>query len=445
MLDMQFKSTKGNTEPVSFLTAMRNGLAKDGGLYVPDFIPKLSGQFWNTLSEYSLQEIGYRMARPFLEEELPEKGLRNIIDEALNFDIPLVPLSENRYILELFHGPTLAFKDVGARFMARIFANESKKNKQELVILVATSGDTGGAVAHGFADVSGVHVCLLYPGGKVSALQEKQMTTAGGNVSALEVKGTFDDCQYMVKKAFTDAELSRQMILSSANSINIARLLPQSFYYVYALSRLPQKQRERAVFSVPSGNFGNLTAGLMAMKMGMPATLFIAATNSNDVVPVYLEKGIFQPRTSQSTISNAMDVGNPSNFARIKHLLSDSHAAIKDHVLGYSATDAQTRKCIREVYEKTGYILDPHSAIGYLAAQQFAENADEPPVQIILGTAHPAKFREVVEQEIGDDIELPAALARCMKKEKQSHSIDADYEALKRFLQDHYVESSPSI
>ncbi len=432
---MQLISTRGKSKAVPFMQAMTNGLADDGGLYVPQKMPKLSSAFWKSLSSQSLQQIGLVMAEPYLGDELSEDYLREVITEALNFEIPLIPLPDNRYILELFHGPTLAFKDVGARFMARLFSRQAKQFERDAVILVATSGDTGSAVAHGFLNVPGIHVCLLYPSGKVSTLQEQQMTALGGNIAALEVNGTFDDCQRMVKEAFADSDLSRKMIISSANSINVARLLPQSFYYAHAVAQLP-KNENAPVFSVPSGNLGNITAGIMAMQMGLPVRRFLAATNSNDILPKYLGEGVFEPRSSHRTISNAMDVGDPSNFARIRYLFDHSHAAIREHIWGEAFTDDAVRDCIGRVYLKTGYVLDPHTAVGYLAAEAFREQTGDEAPQIVLGTAHPAKFREVVEEATGEAVELPNRLEACFKKDKKSVAVAPDVRELKAFLLD---------
>lgn len=430
---MNFISTQRNAEPISFSEAMIRGLAPDGGLYIPESIPKLSESFWNSLHGKTLAETGFEMARPFINDIDPEQ-LKALIEDAYDFEAPLVHLKDHYYILELFHGPTLAFKDFGARFMARIFSAFRKTTDQDVIILAATSGDTGSAVARGFLGVEGFKVCLLYPSGKVSKIQEQQLTTAGQNVLALEVEGTFDDCQHMVKQAFTDAELNEILVLSSANSINIARLLPQSFYYAYALGQL--EESTAPVFSIPSGNFGNLTAGLLAHKMGMPAGQFIAATNINDVVPEYLRTGQFQPRPSRQTISNAMDIGNPSNFVRIQHLFNGSWQEITKRMTGASFTDEQTREAIKRIYGETGYLLDPHTAVGYLAAEQYTEKAGIP--HIILSTAHPSKFRDSIEPLIDEEISLPEQLAECMRMEKKSVKLNPNYSSLKAVLKENY-------
>ncbi|MEL7833959.1 threonine synthase [Fodinibius sp. Rm-B-1B1-1] len=438
---MKYISTNDKTPPVSFSEAALQGLAPDGGLYLPQSWPQLPNSFWDQLGQKSLQDIGFEVSRLFvdsLEDELLEEN----ISEALNFDAPLVSLGNHVYVLELFHGPTLAFKDFGARFMSRIFSAMRGGSDQDLVILAATSGDTGSAVAQGFLGVEGIQVCLLYPKGKVSYIQEQQLTTAGQNVTALEVEGTFDDCQRMVKAAFSDRSLNEKLQLSSANSINIARLIPQMFYYYYAIGQL--REGNPPIFCVPSGNFGNLTAGLMAQKTGMPAAGFIAATNANDVVPEFLEHGEFHPRSSKRTISNAMDVGNPSNFARIVHLFDGDYQKIKQKIWGASFSDSQTRQAIKEVYREHDYLMDPHTAVGYRAVQQytaseqgyFSESESTP--KIILSTAHPAKFGDVIEPVISAKIDIPARLKTCLNKEKQSVEMSDDYDDLKKWLMDSY-------
>lgn len=413
---------------------MRKGLAPDGGLYMPEEIPVLPDSFWNSLKELSFNEIAFEMAKPYFGDELTDEELHSVIDDAFNFEVPLSSVEENTFVLELFHGPTLAFKDFGARFMARLFSEKARKDQQEVTILVATSGDTGSAVAHGFYKVDGVNVCLLFPKGKVSKLQEQQMATLGENVTALEVEGVFDDCQRLVKQAFTDEELNSKMQLSSANSINIARLLPQSFYYAYAVSELQKKGIETPVFSVPSGNFGNLTGGLLAMKMGMPSNHFLAATNANDVVPEYLKGDHFQPRNSVQTIANAMDVGNPSNFVRIKHLFDESDSAIREQITGYSYTDEETRETIRDIFEEFGYLLCPHTAIGYRSAKEYQSGKGENIPTVTLATAHPVKFRDVIEPEINQEIEIPERLKVWLQKEKKSTTIGSDFDGFKKFL-----------
>lgn len=438
---MKFISTNDIAEPVSFAQAALQGLAPDGGLYMPKKWTQLSDSFLNDIQHKNLQEIGYEVSRLFVDG-LDSASLKKIISDAINFDAPLIELRDGIYILELFHGPTLAFKDFGARFMSRAFSAMRKEKDRDLIILAATSGDTGSAVAQGFLGVDGIKVCLLYPRGKVSHIQEQQLTTAGQNVTALEVDGTFDDCQKMVKQAFSDATLNEQLMLSSANSINIARLIPQIFYYLYAIAQLEGKTSP--MFCVPSGNFGNLTAGLMAQKVGMQAAGFIAATNVNDIVPKYLESGKFKPKPSQRTISNAMDVGNPSNFARILHLYGNDHQKIKDHIWGTSFSDSITKKAISEVYKNEDYLMDPHTAVGYLAVKKYRKNAlgyfgeDQSAPFVILSTAHPAKFGDVIEPVIGKEIGIPQRLAACLDKEKQSVPMRNDYEHLKDWLLSSY-------
>ena len=410
--------------------AVLRGLAPDGGLYMPLHIPHLPADFFTRLPSLSLQEIGIEVAGAFFGDEVLAAELRGIVERAINFDAPLVTLDESTSVLELFHGPTLAFKDFGARFMAQLMSYFARDSKREITILVATSGDTGSAVASGFLGVPNIRVVILYPSGKVSPLQEKQLTTMGGNITALEVNGVFDDCQRLVKQAFVDPELSARLQLASANSINIARLIPQSFYYFYAVGRLGGARP--IAISVPSGNFGNLTAGLIAKRMGLQVTRFIAATNANDVFGQFLQTGRFEPRASKETISNAMDVGNPSNFARMRELYPALEDMRRD-IVSFSFSDKETRAAIGRVFKKIGYILDPHGAVSYLGFQTYL--ADHPDSRgIVLETAHPAKFPEVVEAELGKKIETPARLAAYAKKEKVSTRIDADFDALKTFL-----------
>ncbi|WP_138430420.1 threonine synthase [Fodinibius saliphilus] len=438
---MRFVSTKGNAKPVLFKQAALNGLAPDGGLYIPGEWPTLSNDFWSNIQGKNLQEIGYSMCRPFIEE-LNEEVVHTIIKDGINFDAPLVALNENSYVLELFHGPTLAFKDFGARFMARTFSAFREDKGQDLIILAATSGDTGSAVAQGFLGVEGIKVCLLYPSGKVSHIQELQLTTAGQNVTALEVDGTFDDCQRMVKQAFSDDSLNEQLLLSSANSINIARLIPQMFYYTYALSQLAADKEP--IFCVPSGNFGNLTAGLMAERLGMPAAGFVAATNANDVIPEYLQTGSFNPRESKQTISNAMDVGRPSNFERMHYLFDGDYKKMRSSIWGADFSDRKTKEAIKKVYEDYGYLMDPHTAIAFLAVEQYKKQAqgyfEEAPSApfVILSTAHPAKFGDVIEPVINEEVEIPERLSRCLEKKKKSIGLENDYTVLKEWLLQNY-------
>ncbi len=428
---MKYVSTNGLAPPVSFREAVMKGQAPDGGLYMPESVPQLPPSFFRDLPDLSWAEIAFQVARSYTEEDLPDDILWQIITEALNFNIPLKQVRDNLFVLELFHGPTLAFKDVGARFMSRCIAYFSGEEGEKLTILVATSGDTGSAVAHGFLGVKGIDVVILYPRGKVSEIQEKQFTTLGDNITALAVEGTFDDCQRLVKTAFADEELHRSMNLSSANSINIGRLLPQSFYYYYAQAQLCDPLA-RPVISVPSGNFGNLTSGLMAAFTGLPMEYFVAATNINKVFPEYLRTGVFTPRPTIPTISNAMDVGNPSNLARIRYLFGDDVKEMRKKMKSFSFTDEDTRAAIHEVYTTTGYVLDPHSAIGYLGLVKALDNDEKPGV--FLATAHPAKFKDVVAEETGKLPEIPERLAACMGKEIKSIPIGKGYEELKAFL-----------
>jgi len=413
---MLYHSTKSPSHRVPLKEAVLRSLPPDNGLYMPDRLPVLDSTFWNTWRDMPFSEIGFHVARAFFGEDVPEATLRDIVEGTLAFDAPVVTLAPHDHILELFHGPTLAFKDFGARFMARLMAHLTKDDDRELTVLVATSGDTGGAVASAFHNVPGTRVIILYPKGKVSGLQEKQLTALGGNITALEVDGTFDDCQHLVKSAFLDTELSTRLNLTSANSINLSRLVPQSFYYFHAARQLPEG--EPISFVVPSGNFGNLTAGLFARHLGLPVETFIAATNRNDVVPRYLETGIYQPLPSQATISNAMDVGAPSNFARMTALFGDSWPEMAQAIHGASFTDDQTRAAIRQVWNDHQYAIDPHGAVGWLAAR--AWRASHPDHHTItLETAHPAKFIDVMAEEIGaENVPVPERLAILADREK---------------------------
>ncbi|OPC25440.1 threonine synthase [Elizabethkingia meningoseptica] len=426
---MKYYSTR-TKHNVNISQAVLNGLADDGGLYMPEEIPQLSASFFENIENKSLPEIGYEVAKQFLGDSIPEDILRNMIDEVLNFDIPVVNIHNDIYSLELFHGPTLAFKDVGARFMARLMSYYA--NGKPMKVIAATSGDTGSAVAAGFYNVPGITVYILYPKGKVSPLQEKQLTTWGGNIKALEIEGTFDDCQALAKQLLADEELQQQYI-TSANSINIARLIPQSFYYFWAYAQL-KKQNKKIVFSVPSGNFGNLTAGLMAFKMGLPVERFVAATNMNNVVPQYLETGTYEARPSLATISNAMDVGNPSNFERMKDLFHDDIVQFRNLISGYFFSDEETKATIQKVYQETGYLLDPHGAVAYLGLSQYLGEHPENLSGILLETAHPAKFIETVEDSIAAQIEIPEKLSAFGKKEKTAALFPVDFQKVKEFI-----------
>lgn len=423
---MKYYSTNKSVPEVSYEEAIVKGLPEDNGLFMPERIEALPQSFIDGLKDSSLQEIGYQVASRFIEDEIPEKDLRQIVNETLAFDIPAVEVEKDIYSLELFHGPTLAFKDVGARFLARCLSYFSSKEARKATILVATSGDTGSAVAHGFLGLENINVVILYPKGKVSDIQEKQLTTLGQNITALEVDGTFDDCQALVKKSFLDKPVKAKYHLTSANSINMARLIPQSFYYFWAYA---QVKDDRPVYiSVPSGNYGNLTAGLLAQKMGLPIDRYIASANANDIVPNYLSNGIFDPRASVQTISNAMDVGNPSNFARMLDLFKEDVNAFRDHISGYSYTDEETRICMQEVYKQHGYMLDPHGAVGYLGLKEYMKDKDG--IGVFFETAHPAKFGDVVEETINTKIEIPTRLQEYVDKTKVSIEMENSYEEL---------------
>ncbi|MEM1085796.1 MAG: threonine synthase [Verrucomicrobiota bacterium] len=411
---MLYHSTNNPAHRVPLKEAILRSLPPDNGLYMPDELPTLGEDFWKIWRGLSFQEIGYAVAEVFFGEDVPEEALAEIVDGTLEFDAPTVELAPDDRILELFHGPTLAFKDFGARFMARLMSYLTRDEDRLLTVLVATSGDTGGAVASAFHHVEGTRVIILYPKGKVSGLQEKQLTALGGNITALEVDGTFDDCQHLVKSAFLDRELSEELNLTSANSINLSRLVPQSFYYIHSARTIEGEP----VFVVPSGNFGNLTAGLLAHQLGLPVKRFVAATNINDVVPEYLDSGDYRPRPSAATISNAMDVGAPSNFARMQALFGDSWEAMRGKIAGHAYTDEQTRAAVRQVKEDFGYTIDPHGAVGWLAAKAWR---DEHPgdTTITLETAHPAKFLDVMDAELGAGvIEVPERLAVLADREK---------------------------
>ncbi|NOX65027.1 MAG: threonine synthase [Chlorobi bacterium] len=430
---MNYYSTNNKNLKVSFREAVMKGLSPDGGLFMPELIPQLDADFINNLNNYSIQEIGFEVAKLFIDNEIPDPDLENIIENAINFDAPLVELDNKLSILELFHGPTLAFKDFGARFMARTMSHFLKDSDEVVNILVATSGDTGSAVASGFYGVEGINVYLLYPSGKVSDIQEMQLTTFDKNITALEIEGTFDDCQKLVKSAFVDNEINSKMKLSSANSINIARLIPQSFYYFNGYKQLKNRS-ENVLVSVPSGNLGNLTAGLMAKKMGLPIAKFIGATNSNSVFTEFIRSGKYEPRPSVKTLSNAMDVGAPSNLARIQSLYTDHSIILKD-IASNTHNDDQTIEMIQQTYRKYNYIIDPHGAVGMLALEQYlAEEKLEDYSAIVVETAHPAKFKESVEDALGIDIKLPEALQKCISKEKKTIKISNSYSAFKEFL-----------
>jgi threonine synthase len=432
---MKYYSTNKSTPEVTLKEAVVKGLAADNGLFMPERIEKFEPEFFNSIHKLSFQEIAYEVALKFFGDDVDKNSLGKIVNETLNFDCPLVKVTENIYSLELFHGPTLAFKDVGARFMARLLHSFLEQNRKKVHVLVATSGDTGSAVANGFLGVEGIHVHVLYPKGKVSRIQESQFTTLGQNISAIEVEGNFDDCQYLVKKAFLDEELNERLQLTSANSINVARFLPQAFYYFNAYARLKElgiPANRGFVVSVPSGNFGNLTAGLFAREMGLPVAQFLAANNENDVVHQYLKSGIYKPRPSVETIANAMDVGSPSNFARILDLYHHSHERISSIIKGFRYSNEQIRVTIKKLFEETGYLCDPHGACGFMALQEYLNQGQ---VGVFLETAHPAKFTETVEQVVGKGaVTLPEKLASFLKGEKQSIAMAMDYDAFRDYL-----------
>ncbi|WP_430972260.1 threonine synthase [Sunxiuqinia rutila] len=430
---MNYYSTNKTISGVSLKDAVVKGLADDKGLFMPERIEPFPTSFFETIHHLTFQEISFEVAKKFFGEDIPEADLKALVDDTLNFDCPVVHVNDNIYSLELWHGPTLAFKDVGGRFMARLLAYFLKDKQERVNVLVATSGDTGSAVANGFLGVPGIHVYVLYPKGLVSDIQEKQFTTLGQNITALEVEGNFDDCQRLVKTAFLDDQLKNSLTLTSANSINVARFLPQAFYYFNAYARMRQRgMTEDLVVSVPSGNFGNLTAGLFAKKMGLPIKRFVAANNENDIVYSYLKSGKYEPRESVATIANAMDVGDPSNFARILDLYDHSHAAIQAEMHGYRYSNEQIREVLSEVYHKYGYLTDPHGATGYKALEEDLLDGE---VGVFLETAHPAKFTETVEQIIGKGkVRLPEKLEEFMKREKLSVAMSKDFKDFRSYL-----------
>ena len=428
---MNYFSLNNNVPIATFETAVRKGLAPDKGLYFPEHIEPLEASFLDSIENYSDAEIAFQSIKQFICPEIPENDLKQIISETLSFDFPVVEIEEGISTLELFHGPTMAFKDVGARFMARCLGYFNKDNNEEVTVLVATSGDTGGAVASGFLGVKGVRVVILYPSGKVSHVQEKQLTTLGQNITALEVDGTFDDCQDIVKRAFLDDDLTEKMALTSANSINIARWMPQMFYFLFAYKQLKSKNKP-IVFSVPSGNFGNICAGMLAQKLGFPFAHFIASNNANNVVQRYFKTNTYSPLPSIQTISNAMDVGNPSNFIRIQKLYDNDFEALKNNLSAYSFSDEQTKEALSAIYKGSGYIADPHGAVGYLGCKSYREK--NPAAQtIFLETAHPTKFLDVVEAVVPEKIALPPQIQAVIEKEKSAIFVE-DYSQFKTFL-----------
>lgn len=429
---MHYYSTNHQSPKVDFKQATINGQAPDKGLYFPEQIPVLPKEFIENISNYSNNEIAYQVIKPYVGDAIPEQVLRKIVNETINFDIPLVKVTDAIFSLELYHGPTLAFKDIGARFMSRCLGYFVKDLSKKVTVLVATSGDTGGAVANGFFDVDGVDVVILYPSGKVSSVQEKQLTTLGKNIHALEVAGTFDDCQQMVKQVFTDAALNEKLFLTSANSINVARWLPQQFYYFFAYKQWLLKNNP-PVIAVPSGNFGNICAGILAHVSGLPVKHFIAACNANDIVPSFMHTEKYEPKKAVATISNAMDVGNPSNFIRILEIFQHQFVDLKKVLSSCSISDEETKNTLQKVYQTEGYLLDPHGAVGYYALQQYLQkNPTEK--GIVLETAHPVKFYDVVEPIIEEAVPIPVTVQQQLQLEKKSTKIAAEVELLKQFL-----------
>ena len=429
---MQYFSTNNNSPKADFKEATIKGQAPDKGLYFPETIPSLEKDFIDNIDRFSKEEIAFKVILPYIGNEIPKQELERIVRETVNFEFPLVPVEEHIFSLELFHGPTLAFKDVGARFMSRCLGYFVQNNNKKITVLVATSGDTGGAVANGFYDVDGVDVVILYPSGKVSSVQELQLTTLGKNITALEIDGTFDDCQKLVKQAFADEALNEKLFLTSANSINVARWLPQQFYYFFAYQQWKDKSNP-PVISVPSGNFGNICAGLLAHRSGLPVSHFIAACNANDVVTKYLETENYNPTKSVATISNAMDVGDPSNFVRIFRLFDQQFQSLKNVMSSYSFSDDETRSILKEVYLRSNYLLDPHGAVGYGALKKYLQQ--HPHLSgMFLETAHPVKFYDVVEPVIGEQVPMPALVNDLLKLKKQSQKMEPNYNDLRDYL-----------
>lgn len=431
--NMKYYSTNHSAPLATLHEAVTRGLAPDRGLYMPERIKKLPTAFFDNIDGLSFQEIAYTVADAFFGEDVEQEALKGIVYNTLQFDCPIKHVEDNIYSLELFHGPTLAFKDVGARFMARLLQYFIKQEgASQTNVLVATSGDTGSAVANGFLGVDGIHVYVLYPHGKVSRIQESQFTTLGRNITALEIDGVFDDCQRLVKNAFMDDDLNRHLRLTSANSINVARFLPQAFYYFYAYAQLKRMGKaDQLVVCVPSGNFGNITAAMFAREMGLPIKRLVAANNANDIVYQYLKTGEYHPLASKQTIANAMDVGDPSNFARIYDMYKGSHDAIAKVMAGAAYTDEQIRQAMRNCYRQNGYVLDPHGACGYQALKELLEDGE---TGVFCETAHPAKFKQTVEEVIGTVVPIPERLAAFMSKEKQSIALSKQFADFKAFL-----------
>ena len=432
---MLLYSTKHESPDVSLEEAVFRGLPPDNGLYMPHEIPTLPASFFENIDKLTINEIALEVCKALLEDDIPADDLKTIVDRAITFESPIVEIEKDTYVLELFHGPSMAFKDFGARFMASLMSYFLQKSQKDIHILVATSGDTGGAVAQGFYKTAGIKVTILYPTGKVSDIQEKQLTTLGENVTALEVDGTFDDCQALVKGAFLDKELSTTFNLASANSINISRLIPQAFYYFSAYAQLKKMGNTKpVVFCVPSGNFGNLSAGLIAQRMGLPIQQFVAATNVNNIVPNYLSTGVYEPKPSQETISNAMDVGNPSNFIRMRILAGDAYEEVVKHISGDFRDDAETRVAMKEVFDRTGYVMCPHTAVAYLGLKDYTKSLQEEVAGVFLSTAHYAKFLDVVEDTLGTKVDVPTRLSDLLSKEKVAIPMSKNFDDFKAYL-----------
>jgi len=431
---MNLYSTNNPDLRVDFKEAVFNSMPQDKGLYMPVSIPRLPKEFIDNLGILSLQEIAYTVAQHLLQGSIPDADLKALIEDAINFEAPVVELEDNVRVLELFHGPSLAFKDFGARFMSRVMAYFLEAGEKQLDVLVATSGDTGGAVALGFLGVPNTRVTILYPKGKVSGVQEQQLTTNGQNIRALEVDGTFDDCQALVKQAFTDADLNAALRLTSANSINIARLIPQTFYYFNAYAQMLRAGKSKVAFAVPSGNFGNIGAGILAWKMGLPVEQFIAATNVNDTVPAYLTSGVYEPKPSVQTLSNAMDVGNPSNWVRIADMFKNDLPALKNMITGYSFNDNDTLKAIEAVYQKYNYVVCPHTAIAWLAVTDWLSKHPGDVTGVFLSTAHPCKFPDVFTGAIADAVQIPEQVKELEQREKQATALQPNFADFKSYL-----------
>lgn len=432
---MKLYSTNNPALQVDFKEAVFNSMPQDKGLYMPLVIPEPDTHFIEEIEKYSLPEIAFRVASRVLQGAIPDDDLKSIVEDAINFPAPAVRLDDQTYVLELFHGPSLAFKDFGARFMSRVMGYFMEEGEKTLNVLVATSGDTGGAVALGFLGVPDTQVTILYPKGKVSPIQELQLTTNGQNIRAVEVDGTFDDCQALVKQAFTDRDLNEKFRLTSANSINIARLIPQTFYYFNAYAQLKRQGKTEVVFSVPSGNFGNIGAGLLAWKMGLPVKQFIAATNANDTVPSFFKTGMYEPRPSIATLSNAMDVGNPSNWVRIMNLFGGELEKVKEVVTALSYSDRETREAVEEVFEQYNYVVCPHTAIAWKAIADYRKlSGDESSTAVFLSTAHPCKFPDIYDGELAGKLTVPEQVKDLEGKPKQATELGADFEEFKAFL-----------